>query len=322
VAIGSGISSQLGMSEETTYGTGVTVTRFMEFLKESMKLNIDRIESKGLRAGTRTQRADRWKPNRKGCEGSIDLEVASVGFGLWFKAAFGAVATAAAGTTGKKHTFTLGANAPSYTVQVGRPSTDGTVQPFTYLGTRVKGAELSCDVDGFLSLTLDCDAQDETTGTALATASYPTAQEVFAFTQGIVTFGGAPIDVTKFSVKIDQGLNVDRYYIRGNPLKKQPMAGYATVTGEIDMTFDSLADYTRFTAGTTGALVATFTGATYEAGQNFKVVITCPAVRFDGDTPNVDGPDILTLSLPFTAMDDGTTGAPISLDYYTTDTLP
>lgn len=322
MAIRSGLAAQLGHVAESTYGTGVTVTRFTEFVDESLKLESERMESTALRAGRRVQRLDRWAVNKKGVSGDITYEVASKGFGLLLKHALGslAITTPGGATTTRLHTVTLGDPwGLSMTVQVGRPDVGGTVQPFTYLGCKVTEWELSLEVDGPLMLKLTYDGRDEVTGTALATATYAASDELLWYTGATLTVGGSAVPVKKVMLKGTNGLKTDRYFINGSSLKSEPIAGeLSEITGEIECEFNGLTDYNRFVNGTTAALVFTAEGSTIETTHKFGLTSTLPAVRFDGDTPNVNGTDITMLSLPFKVLDNGT-DPPVSLAYKTTD---
>jgi hypothetical protein len=67
--------------------------------------------------------------------------------------------------------------------------------------------------------------------------------------------------------------------------------------------------------GTTAAIVATWTAvSTYDVAKPYKLVITIPAARFDGETPNVDGDGALAVA-PVQGARRGA-GA-ITIDYYT-----
>jgi hypothetical protein len=66
--------------------------------------------------------------------------------------------------------------------------------------------------------------------------------------------------------------------------------------------------YDLFRPDTSTGLVMTFTNG------GASVVITVPAIYFDGETPKVGGPDVVDLSAAFTALDNGTNPV-ISLAY-------
>lgn len=340
MATPSGIAAQFGLVDEVTYGTGVVVTRFHEINNESIKLDRKQIESKSLRSGNRILRSDRQAINKKGAAGSVELEVQSNGFGLLQKHMFGAAAitTPAGGTlTRKIRSVLTDPTGLFFTSQVGRPDIAGTVQPFTYLGCKVASWELSCDVDGVLMAKVDIDARDETTATGLATAAYPATSELFYFTGAQVALGGtysfpasvdtvtAPtlVDVKKFSLKGDNKIKTDRYFLRSSSLKKEPLPNdYYDVTGSMDVEFSTLVDYTRFTSGTPCVVRAQFIGSLIE-GSFFRMVeIILTNVRFDGETPNVSGPDVLDHSLSFQMLQDAAnpTFPPLIFNYFTTDT--
>jgi hypothetical protein len=324
MAIRSGLASQLGMVAESTYGTAVTVTRFLEMVTEGLKLNIERVESKALRAGNRVLRTDRWAPNKKGAEGDLELEVASKGFGLLFKHMLGAVniTTPGGATLARLHTHTVAdLYGSSLTVQIGRPGTGGTVIPFTYDGCKVTGWELTSDLDDVLMLKVTLDAHDEAVTTpALASASYAASDELLYFSGGAVTIGGVAYDLTKFSLTGNNGLKTDRTFIRSDTRKKEPVAAeMAEFTGEMEMEFADATAYSLFTAGTVSEIEATWTGSIIEAALAYSVTVTIPNARYDGDTPNVGGPDVVPQTIPFKALYNGT-DSPVTIAYQTTDT--
>lgn len=340
MATPSGISAQFGLVDEVTYGTGVVVTRFHEINNESIKLDRKQIESKSLRSGGRVLRSDRQAINKKGAAGSVEMEWQSNGMGLLQKHMTGsaAITTPAGGTLSRKIRSTL--TDPTglfFTSQVGRPDIAGTVQPFTYLGCKVSGWEMSCDVDGVLMVKVDIDAKDETTATGLASASYPATSELFYFTGAQASLGGtysfpasvdtvtAPtlVDVKKFSLKCDNKLKTDRYFLRSSGLKKEPLPNdYYDVTGSIDVEFSTLTDYARFTSGTPCVFRIAFVGSLIEAAIFRQVEIILTNVRFDGETPNVSGPDVLDHTLSFQMLQDAAnpTFPPLVINSLTTDT--
>ena len=68
MAIGSGLGAQIGFAEESTYGTPVTVTRFLEFNNESVKTELAQVTSMGLGRG-RFQRTGAAEDGDQGCLG-------------------------------------------------------------------------------------------------------------------------------------------------------------------------------------------------------------------------------------------------------------
>lgn len=322
----SGLWSQLGMAAESTVGTYATPTRFLEFTEESLKLTIARIESSALRSGTRTLRSDRWAAGKRTVGGEIGFEVSDRGFGLPLAAAFGggtwAMSTPSGGTLTRDITITQALNyGRALTVQIGRPDMAGTVQPFSYLGCKVTEASLQNAVDGILELSMTFNAHDEATGQALASASYPATQTLLTWVGGTFAFAGAAIDVKDITFNVDHGLDTDRVFLRGGgTLQKEPVeAAMAGVGGNFTVEFESMTQYNRYVNGTTGTLAGTWVGSSIEGTFSYSLYLTMPVVRFDGDTPNVGGPDILTMSVPYQVLQSGTL-SPYTLVYRTTDT--
>lgn len=320
----SGLSAQLGVVDEVTYGTKVTVTRFYEFLNETVKQDIARIESKGLRAGTRTLRSSQWVAGAKKPAGDVQFEVGNKGFGLLLKHMFGAVTSsqpsAGPDPTVWDHTFTPGdLTGKSMTAQIGRPDQAATVRPFTYSGVKVGKWELGAKINEIPSLKLSLLAQDEDTATALASASYPSGYALFVFTQGTLSLGGSLVDVKEITLSGDNKLSEDRLKL-GSALRKEPLeTDFRDYTATISEYYGSLTDYARFTGGTEAQLILDFVGAVISNAFTFELKVTAN-VRFDGDTPNVSGPVELMQPLKVKAIDAGS-GA-ISVLYRTTDTTP
>lgn len=325
MAIRSGLAAQVGLAAETTYGTGVTPTRFIEFNSESLALSIERIESAGLRASNRVLRSDRFVAGKKSVEGEIEAEIQSKGYGLLFKAALGAstISTPSGATNARLHRHILAdPYGQAYTIQVGRPDTSGTVQPFTYSGCKVSEFTLANSIDEFLVGTWNWDGQAETTGTALATASYATSTELLSWVGGAVTIAGSAVAVvTDVEISVSTGLKTDRYTIGSSALKKEQIISEMTeISGTITAEFDGLTNYNRFVNGTLAEIECTWTGNTAIESTTYPYVkVTMPNCRFDGTTPAVEGPDVLSIELPFKALYDGTSEA-ITLDYMTSDT--
>lgn len=323
MAIPSGLSAQIGFAEESTYGTPVTVTRFYEFREESLKLDVQRIESSALRANARVLRSDRWAAGRKSVEGDVTFELANKSFGLLAKHAFGGIVTAQPDAGGNptvyKHTVTPGDLPISLTGQVGRTDVGGTTRSFTYHGLRVASWELACAVNDIASLKLGFIGEDEDTGTALASVSYPASLSLLTFVNGTLTIGGSAADVKSATISGNNGLADDRYFL-GSALRKQPVENaWREYSGSFEGEFESLTAYNRFVNGTEAEIVLLFAGATISTTYKYEAKITAQ-VRFDGATPTVNGPGVLPQNLPWKVVDNGTTS--IKLEYQTTDSTP
>lgn len=328
MAIRSGIAGQLGAATETTFGTfaAPSGTNWFEPTAESLALSIDRIESKGLRQNARVLRTDRWAAGKRGVAGDISMEVLSAGFGFWFRHMLGS-ASAIADGAGFKNTFVLGDPfGLSFSCQVGRPDTGGTIRAFSYSGCKVVNWDLTNAVDNVLELKVGIDGQQESTSQALGTPSFPnptsgtnTGTELFYFTEGAITVGGVnTYNIHDWTLSGAVNQKTDRYFINGSGLKsEQIINAYTDLGGTVNAEFTDLTGYNLFTGGTLADIVLTYTGLKlYDTAKPNKIIITAKNCRFDGTTPNLNGQDVVNVALPFKLRYDGT-NTPITIEYDT-----
>lgn len=328
MALPTGLAAQLGIAEETTYGTPVTVTRFYEFVDESLKLEIARLESAGLRAGNRVQRSDRWAAGSKTVAGDINMEIGTRSFALWLKHMLGAIAitTPAGGTLSRDHTATpsaIGSQLPTgLTVQVGKPDNAGTVRAFTYHGCMIPSWSIRGEVDQLAKLRVSIAGEDEETAIALAAASYPTGLKLLTFVHGSLTIAAGSVEVRSAELNGDNGLKIDRRKLGSQLIKRPTESAMAVFNGTLDAYWDDLTLYNRFINGTEAALVLAFTHQTAIEGALFPMLQITANVRFDGETPQVDGPDELEQPLAYKCVSaDGTPGSALTIVYRTEDTV-
>src|SRR3954470_8816043 len=111
---GSGLSGQVGFIAEAVWGTPLTVTKFPEFLSESLNWEPTWLDSSGLKAGQAYKRITRTKQSRFAVSGSLEMEAADKGMGVLVKHAFGStitVPTVIGATTAYKQVHTPGTKA-------------------------------------------------------------------------------------------------------------------------------------------------------------------------------------------------------------------
>lgn len=321
-----GLQTSIGTAEEVTYGTVVTPNRWFEFLDESLERKNKILTSRGLRSGTRNlQRGSRRVLSARSGVGNLKMEVATTGFGRWFKHLLGGTPTVAqqGGTTAYLHIYSMGdLQGKSQTLQkVLRDSSGTEVEAFTFEGVKTLEGEFSISVDKILELALALDAEDVQTATATAAASYGTTS-LFHFAQGTLKVGGSSVaNVTDSSVKVVNPLNTDRYYLGSSGLKKEPVDNdFPSVTGSITAEFDNPATlYDRFVADSAAELILEFVGPTISGIYTQLLRITVPEVHFLGETPKVSGPQVIVSGVPFEGAFDGTNPG-VKVEYQTTDT--
>jgi hypothetical protein len=108
----------------------------------------------------------------------------------------------------------------------------------------------------------------------------------------------------------------DRFFLDGSGTIAQPIPnGLATVTGTLSGEWFDNTFYAAFRSGAFASLVVTFAGPTAIASTFFPTIkFTMSAIQIRGNSPQVGGPDLLDVDIPFVAKDDGT-NPPLKIEY-------
>jgi len=348
----SGLSGQVGAVTAPSYGDSATaVNHFYEFLSESLVFTPTWLDGMGLKAGQAYNRAARTVQSQFTVAGDVVMEhtigsaanAVADSMGFWWKHALGSAVTTPTLVLGTayKQNHTNGSKAGLFaTVQAGRPQISGTtVQPFTYTGIKVTDWEFSCNDNQIAQLKCTCDGQTELTSVALAAASYPTPNGLFAFSDAsIMTLGGTASTsagettvaggtsiasrVNGITIVGSTPMKVDRYGLGNAGLKAEPIENaIPTITGTLSTEFFSRTElYDVFkTAGTTVLEVdfTKFDSAGNDAngvasGPNpYRLAFILPAVKFKTGSVNITSPDVIPQSIGFQAYDDGSGTNPV-----------
>jgi|GEM_PF-1373761 len=322
------LETQLGHKTETTYGTAVTVDRFEPYLSENIQPETFRTRVPSMRSGKQAAGSTEYAAGILGYAGSLEIPVLSKGFGVWMEYALGAVSTTGPTGGAYQHVATIDPDAcpPSFTAQVNRSlapcgSTD---QAMTFEGCQINSWSLTCSVDEILKFSCEIVAEDGTTGTALATASYAASTEPLTWAGASLTIGGTSVPVTSFTLSGNNNLKTDRHYQRAETRRDQaPRSDYPEITVEFEADWDSLTQYNRFVAetaaGTQAAVVYTCEAPTaITTGVYPGVVVTLAAVDFTNVAANVSGPDMLMQSISGLVLDNFS-DEPIDVTYTSED---
>lgn len=336
----SGLDAQLGFAAESTFGTGVTATRFLEFDNEDMRFMPTWLEGEGLRAGQKFKRASRVAVSRKDVNGKFDIKVPNMGMGLLLKHMIGSSATATQidSSDAYEQVHTPGDMfGKSLTIQVGRPEPGtGTVQPFAYTGCKVTQWEMELQDGDHLKLSVTVDGRDEDTATGLAVASYASGAELFNFSHATLKLGGTPATadgkttitggtavatvINQIQLQGESPMAVDRYGVGNAGLKNEQIENdYPTVTGTLDAEFSKTELYDVFKAFDALALELVLEFGEADTGEPFHLSFLAPAIKFKESGPSVDGPGIVRAQTEFEVYDNGTDPA-YQFRYVSTDT--
>lgn len=325
MAIGSGLGAQLGIAAETTYGTYVAPTKFVEFTKESLQLKKVTAQSAGIAAGRLMPLSSRRVVTQRSAAGSLDMEVTNKAMGVLLQSLMGTSVTPAqqAATTAYLQTHLLADVAgKSLTVQKGLPLTTGTVTKKNFLGCKIVSAEFSCEVGGMLTASFEIDSKDCEETSVLATASYPTMAP-FHFMQmsvktGVLASEVARDGIRKVSVKIERPQATERYYAGQAGTKKEPITNdQVKISGTLEGDYvDTVLDDLHTSDGGM-SFIWDFTGPLIAAANYERFTIKLPVIKLDDAPPTVEGFDLIKPSFNFTGLSDGT-NVP-SIEYMSTD---
>lgn len=316
-------SNQIGYAEESTYGTRVAPSRFLDFTQEALKRVNDKRESGGIRAGTIFRRSDSLAVVHRGGNGTVDHEFGYVGFGLLLKHMLRAAPTisqpdASGSPTVYEHVYVPGSTAMSLTAQVGKVSAAG-VEPFDFLGCVVESWKLTQDQAAYLLLEASLDARTVETTDTLASASYDTERRLFHDENLAVTVNSVAVEPRTMALEQSNGLKTDRYALNQGAGKKEPInADFAGMVGKLEGEFDDMSGQDLIASGALVPVTFFWTGEAIDGSYNFALEVTLAACQFSGDTPETGGPGLLDQTLNFDVYDNGT-DPPVSITYRTTD---
>ena len=302
-----GLDKQAGYAIESTWGTAVTVSRFLPLVDSTMKKEIEPVESAGIRAGRQVITSQDWDLGNATVGGDINHEVYTQSWGLLLRATFGTVSTVTAGGT-SVHTFWPASPSVSFTYQEGRPNVQtGSVIPFTYEGCKVSSAELAFSQGEALTWGMTVVAKEERMGTALAAVSYNSDLRKYIFKHATLSIDGTVIPVKSGKVSIDNKL-AERRFVDGGTVIAEPLRNeLASYTGEFETEWGLAAGgtnigtmlYDRFLKGTESALKVVFASGTLSGTISANV-------RFNGSTPEASGGDPVKHVVPWSAVASGT----------------
>ena len=328
MAVGSGIGSQLSVGEETTFGTAATLNRHVPVKSFKVALEAEDMEIAGLAAG-RAAAFDNIRTTRAGVA-EVEMPAWNRGLGVYLRQIFGGTVAPVqqAATTAYLQSLVLtDPRGRMLSIQGGLPDTGGTARPYTALGAKCTGLEISCAKGEIATLKWEFASRDISEATGLATASYTSPISVFNWSQlgvKLGTFGSEATvqGVRGFSLKLSRPLDLDGSFYAGNAgLRSEPnWNAHMEVSGTIDIDYVTKADFVdRYLANTSTAMVIEFVGpiiaSTFAETLRFRV----PKAFFGGEIPAVPDNGVLKASVPFMGRLDLTNGL-VTCDYMSLDT--
>jgi hypothetical protein len=315
--------ASIGIGTESTYGTGVTPTRWFEYIDESFDFKKNIKQGVGLRVGARVARSARRVVPTADAGGDFSVEATSKGMGLLWQACLGAgTSTLVSGTT-YQQVFTFADAPAALTVQKGLPEVGGTVDAYTYLGCMVSSFEIGFSNADIVTLKATVDAKDVTTATGYTSPTYATSPNLFHFANGSISTGtltsptttvlGSSItalaNVRGGSIQVDNNIKDDRFNLGGAGRKAKPTEGLRGISGKLDVEYDSTTFRDAVLADSPMSLVLTYTAGALSIGvETLQVII--PEIKFDTEMPKTNGTDMIVQSMSFAGLDNLTAAQP------------
>lgn len=316
MAIGSGLGSQVGFSTESSWGTRVAPATFVRANSYTVNRVQNRVQGEGIQAGNLGNFGAHYVEVTEAGEGSITMDVQTVGMGPLLQALTGGTSTISQqGTsTAWLQTHTLGDPVKSLTMQIGVPYRTGTVYVEELQGCKVTSAEFSGGADAVLSSTFNFDAKKFDNAQTLATASYtstaPFHGKQLAVKTGSFGSESSVSGVRNVSVSWTNAMDTEDYTAGSSGLKAEQIRnGVVAITGSLTvdwLTGTKTAFEDLRLANTSTSLVLKWTGAQISGASYYDLEIGLPGVFFTGDTPSIAGADVVTVDYGFEWKYDGT----------------
>lgn len=336
------LDCSIGLAKETTYGTGVTVAKFPEFLDESLVWNPTFVQGAGMRAGKRLARSSRRSIAKEQSGGDINIEMCTKGMGVFLQALFGtATHTAVPGQTGvaqQLFTPTVTDPLPSYTLQKGIPTVGGgAVTAMTFAGGVCASGEFSASQGEIVKLKTTWDAREVATNVAYAPPVYAASPELFTFVHGDICIGGtvvpptatalatggAPVaTITEFSFSWDNKIDDGGFtFGSGGKRGRKPVVGLAEGKGKVTAEYADTMLRDAYLAQQELGLRLTFkTAEVIGTDARPTLQIYLPVIMLEGEIPKANGGSVVTQSIDFTVLDGEVTPSPVYVALVTTDT--
>lgn len=340
-AIAAGLGATLGYAKETTVGTFLAPTHFIDFEKEALKYKKMDVQGKSLR-GALYLSGKRRAVTTHTASGTIDLDLYDRGLGAMFAQMLGGTAPTPTliGSTGVyKSVFVPGdTTGQTLSIQVGRPTTAGLQTAFSYNGCKITDWTIDVKNNALATFQVSVDAWNESLAPTYTAPSYVASNALhFAeatlllggtvtTTSGVTTVSGgtAVASCTGVTLKGTNAMATSRYFLGSSGTKAEQLANnFRGISGSADFEFANTTDvYAAFAADTPVTLQLSFVGPVVgtDGTTTSLVQFLIPQIRWEGDTPDVAGPDILKYTAPFTGFDDEAGDNPIQLTTQSLDT--
>lgn len=180
-----------------------------------------------------------------------------------------------------------------------------------FTGVEFNTMSLAINANAMITGSFGVLGQNMSTGTAIVTgATYnpaTTTSPLDSFT-GTLQENGTPIAViTEIQLNVENGL--EARFVVGSKQSIRPSIGRSNVSGQVTAYFENSTLLDKFINETESSIVFELPD-----GAGNLYTFTLPRIKYTGGQPDVDGEGPITLSMPFQALLDATTGTNIIID--------
>lgn len=297
MATGFGLNTWLCFGEESTYGTAVARTKWLEITEESIQAKQTMISKPCLQGASQRNRVQ----SKKDVGGSFKFQGMFEGMEKILKHAMGSVA-AVTGAGPYTHAFSLASALPvGLTIEVDRDTAAiGGSSAFLYEGCQINKLTLSQAFEDFLMVEAEIIGEDFSLVAATA-SSFTTFNGIDYSMMTSPLLNGAAIKLQAWELTIENGLAADRYKL-GSRIRMGLSRGQTRkISGKLTIEFEQLTEYNLFAAQTTlVSLVIPYDNG-LGAGNNKQFTFTLPKIAIQGEPPKVSDEGPIHMEIAFDA---------------------
>ena len=284
MALGGPQIGQVMWAVESTYGTAVTRTAGLPLLNESVEKTLDPIIDEGIIAGRRYPTFEQHVMGNINVKGSFQTHVYGSGMRRLFESLMGQETDPA---SGDPRAFTYAADHLSddmLTLELNTPSTSAT-QLKIVDGCVITGATIEMRQGQLAVCTWDVVGQDMVTTGSATTLVIPGAIRAMAAVGMTVAITGSGADLVKqATLRIDNGLAVDRRFVTTDEIAQPVEAGIRSASLDLTLEHDSSTYFDQHVADTEAEVTLTLTDATHSLAMMVHGWVEAPTPRLSART--------------------------------------
>lgn len=303
-----GHKSFIGIGAETTWGTTVARTKFLELVKGGDGIDLE--EAMILTNSISNIGFDTTKHYAQGAitaGGPMIFEMPQEGAELILKNAFGAVATSTpgGGVNSRDHTFTISDALPAgLSVEIHKDAPGGSPS-YLFAGCKVNQLQFQIGLDDRLRCTATIVAKD-VTKVAKSAETLPTRRP-FHFVDGTLKWNTAAVNVSEAQITLNNQLDVERRFIGTRNIAEPIRSGNkilatATFTAE----FESIVHFDDWRAGTSRVLELIFEGEIIEGVLKYHLQLLMNLGRITKAMPLISDEGRVTYEITAQGFRDAT----------------